>query len=54
MLTTADYRQASRRRARAALIADLRDGRRQRATTVPARKGKGSYRRQAKHRGASW
>ena len=31
----------------------LRDGRKQRATTEPSKKGKGSYRRNGKY-GASW
>ena len=35
--------------AHARYVADLRDGRVQRATTIPARKGKGSYRRKGKY-----
>ena len=44
-------RQAAEMRAaaHARYVADLRDGRRQRATTTPARKGAGSYRRRPKH-----
>lgn len=35
--------------AHARYVADLRDGRRQRAVTIPARKGAGSYRRRSKN-----
>ena len=44
-------RQAAEMRAvnHARYVAALRDGVRQRATTIPARKGAGSYRRRPKH-----
>lgn len=37
---------------RARTVADMRDGRRQIATFIAPRKGKGSYTRNIKHRGA--
>ena len=43
-------RDAMRRSARARYVEELREGRRQRAVTVPAKKGPGSYNRKAKHR----
>jgi hypothetical protein len=46
-LTAADMRAI----AHARYVADLRDGRRQRATTIPAKRGPGSYRRRDKHAG---
>lgn len=44
-------RQAAEMRAVAhtRYVADLRDGRKQRATTIPAKRGPGSYRRKAKY-----
>lgn len=44
-------RQAAEMRAVAhtRYVADLAEGRRQRAVTIPARKGAGSYRRRPKH-----
>lgn len=34
-------------------VTAMRDGRKQRAATIPARKGKGAYRRKSKHGGWS-
>lgn len=42
--------EAIRSAAREGYVASLREGRRERAVTIPAKRGKGSYRRSEKHR----
>ena len=51
MATRTRNRQAAEMRAiaHARYVADLAEGRVQRATTIPARKGAGSYKRRPKH-----
>ncbi len=34
-----------------AKVADMKEGRRQRATSIPPKKGKGSYKRRSKYNG---
>lgn len=50
-MTTNRQAREMRAVAHARYVADLQDGRVQRATTIPARKGPGSYRRRDKHVG---
>lgn len=48
---SADAADAMRLAARTNLLANLRDGRKQRAVTIPAKRGAGSYSRTIKHKG---
>lgn len=48
-MSVAASSKAMRRAARDAEVSAMRDGRKVRAATFRARKGKGSYRRKAKH-----
>ncbi len=53
MSTARTASEGMRAVAHARYVADLRDGRRQRAATIPARRGAGSYRRRPKYRGVA-
>ena len=48
-MSATEHRQAMRANAHARIVEAMRQGRRERASVIPARRGRGSYRRRDKY-----